>query len=333
MRVVAMKNRRAERGAIIMLTQAGLLSDDLMPYIEIIREGGNYDVAQWSALFAGRPFFVDYLRCDLKRYRSHNPEQVQLVYQLNNSLSLYGEKLLGLADLDNVIPVVAVRDGIDKLSPQQAEELVNALRQSRNGGPVAVRIEDYEGYERLLADTLTDDDFVFYDIGEQRMASKVMEHIELNELGIAAHCGVLCSTRLRDVNNKNYENGCPTTLIDCDGAVNYANYGYEFYGDYAGLKDDLPTRGGGGQGCALAVLYDATINKFRTYVCDDAGLGVKGYPTVMSAIMGDQAILDPDHTCLALATIEKMIEEGKTGNWESWIRITLLRTIQQLSRA
>ncbi len=333
MRVVAMKNRRAEFGAMNTLMKAGLLSGDLLPYVEIIREGGSYDVARWSELFRDRMLFIDYLRCDVKKYRGHDAEQIKLVYQLNNNLPLYCDKLLGLSVYENVIPVISIREGVDKLTPNEAKDLMDSLRQSRNGSPIAIRIEDFEGYEDVLINSLTAEDYLFYDISEQRLASKVMEHAELNNLGVTAHRGVLCSTRLRDVSNKSYENGSPTSLIDCEGAVTYAKYGYEFYGDYAGLKDNLPTRGGGGQGCALAVLFDANINKFRTYVCDDADLGVEGYPQVMDAVIADQSVLDPDNDCIALETIRSMAADGKTGNWESWIKITLLRTIQQLGKS
>lgn len=332
MRVLTLKNRRAEFCAMKTLVQSVLFPNDLMPYIEVIREGGRYDVAEWSELFSGRTLFVDYLRCDVKRYRGHDAEQAKLVYQLNNSLTLYRTKLIGLFDYPNVIPVVAIREGVDKLSPKEVAELIDELRQQRSERPIAMRIEDFEGYEGVLTDVLRDGDYLFFDISEQRMASKVMEHNELNSMGICAHRGVLSSPRLRDINNKNYENGSPTSLIDCDDALSYSKYGYEFYGDYAGLKDNLPTRGGGGHGCALAVLYDADINRFRTYMCSDAGLGLEGYHEVMASIVADQAVLDPDGQCIALSTIRKMIEEGKTGNWESWIKITLLRTVQQLGK-
>lgn len=332
MRVIAMKNKRAEFSAMKTLIQSNRLSAELLPFVEIIREDANYDVAKWSELFCGRPLFVDYLRCDVKRYSGHDAEQVRLIYQLNNNLPLYQEKLRGLIEYPNVIPVVAIREGIDKLSSGDAFKIIDELRQSRNGRPVAVRLEDFKGYEGLLENALLEDDYLFYDISEQRFASKIMEHMELNDLRIRAHRGVLCSPRLRDVSNGNYENGCPTSLIDCEGAVKYANYGYEFYGDYAGLKDNLPTRGGGSKACALAVLYDASINKYITYLCNDASKGLSGYSGVISKIIDEQKVLDPDHTCIAMDKIRKMANENRTGNWASWIEITLIRTAQQLGK-
>lgn len=331
-RVIVMKNRRAEFGAMKTLLDSRLLSDELVPYVEVIREGGIYDVASWSNLFKERPLFVDYLRCDVRKYRGHDPEQIQLIYQLNNNIALYERKVLGLARYANVIPVISIREGIDKIEPGKAESLIADLRQARNGNAVAVRIENFAGYEHLLTDCLSDEDYLFYDISEQRIDAKFFEHIELRDLGIQAHCGILCSNRSRDVSNRNYENGCPTVLINCDASSSYSKYGYEFYGDYGGLKDSLPSKGGNGQGCALAVLFDANINQYRTYVCDDLHRGVEGYSDVITEILNDQEILDPDNECIALSMIRSMQKEGKTGNWETWIKITLLRTAQQLNR-
>lgn len=332
MRVVALKNRRAEHGAVKTLLDAGLLATEIVPYIEIIKDSKANDVEAWNNLLAGRPFFVDYLRCDVKRYRGHEPEKAPLVYRLNNDLSYYRSRLLELSAYPNVIPVVAVREGVDRLDAKQLTALLKELKAKCSGRPVALRIEDYEGYEQALIDGLTPNDYLFYDISEQRFASKVMEHEELNSLGISAHRGILCSPRHRDVNNSNFENAQPTSLIDCSASVNYPRYGYEFYADYAGLRDNLPTRGGGGRGCALAVLYDANINRYRTYVCDDVNLGLGGYEAVVDEILSDEDILDPGRDCVALSTIREMKRTGKYGNWESWIKITLMRTLQQLGK-
>lgn len=329
MRIIAMKNRQSEYRAMSTLIKKNQLSDDIVPLIEIIVEGGTQDIDNWSKLFNRRQIFADYFRCDMKIYGKVNMEKVKLVIQLNNDLNLYKEKVLSLMKYDNVIPVVTIKQGISKLLPSDVANVIDKLKSIRTATSVAVRIEDISGYEKVLA-KLTEDDYVIYDVNEQPYDSKVMEYADLSALKLRAQTILLCSPRKREVNNGVYEDGKPTVLINMGGEKAYSAYGFSAYGDYGGLKDSLPSKGGGGKGYALSLIYEKGRNSFMSYRHNDSSAGPSGFKYVVPRILADRTKLDPDKTCLALSEIAQNARNDKYGNWASWIRYTLMRTAQQL---
>jgi len=332
MRVVAMKNRQCEYGAMKTLLHDGLISNEIVPLVEIVKEGGSYDIAKWSELFSGRMLFADFFRCDLKEYGKVDMEKIKLVIKLTNNLDRYQEKVQELTHYPNIIPVITIKRNIDKLSAHSVVTLIADLRAARHSGAIAVRIDDIKGYEQVLKAALNDNDFVIFDISEQPYAAKVMEYDELHDLGLKAHTVLLCSPRSRDTRNGSYEDGDYTLLIDNGGSVKYSDYGFDAYGDYGGLKDNLPGAGGNGQGCALALMYNRRLNQYKAYVCGDSSIGTKGFDHVASSILADRKELDPTKTCAAMSLIvEKYTTGGSNGNWATWIKYILMRTVQQLS--
>jgi len=336
MRIIAMKNRQAEYRAMKILVEKDLVSREIIPLVEIIQESNAQDasgseVAKWSNLLAGRRFFVDFFRCDLKLYGQVDLEKIPLVIELTNNIDRYLAKLLDLSKHNNVIPVVALKNGIDKLSPEAVAACIASLRAAGSFDGIAVRVDDIEGYEEVLQDSLGKKDFVLFDISEQPFNSKLMEYEELQMLDLMASTILLCSPRHRKVNNGSYVNGAHATLIDDTGAVLYADYGFDAYGDYGGLKDNLPGRGGGSRGCALALLFDNESGRYISYVCNDVAEGLKGYVTVVDSILDDWEMLNPDRECAALNLVSLKSREGKYGNWSTWITYVLMRTVQQLS--
>lgn len=330
MRIVAVKNRWSEFFAIKKLKEAGRLPKDVIFLLEIIQEE-KYSVSQWSKLLEDRSFFVDYLRCDVKRYRGHNPELVKLVYQLNNDLELYKEKIMSLSQYENVIPVVALKAGVDNLEPEELDIFLHSLRDIFENRPYAIRAELYEDYENIFRNNLWDIDYFIYDISEQPIKSKFIELQEVAQMRLNASKGVLYANRKRSIKNGAYKDAEITKLIDCSGEKDFnVRYGLDFYGDYGGLKDNLPSSGSNGQGCALALLYDKTENGYWAYLCDDPEKGLRGYNSVIAKVLSKKNQLDPAGNCLAMSEIKTLDRDNRTGSWRNWVVLTLMRTLLQL---
>lgn len=342
MYVIAMKNRVYEFAAMRALQSEGYLRSDMLPMVEIIKEDKQRDnnvdssvsrdstLRKVSELFAGREVLVDYFRCDLSHYR-HNPAKVELVIRLNWDLKLYADKVIGILDEPNLIPVITVKRSLsDILEPRDVEALVDNIRKKDAARCIAIRIDDIEGYEDVLARALREGDYLIYDFNEQPIRSKPMECRELRSLALPCHKLALCSPRSRELTGKNFENGVTVEFIDNSHLDIYKELGFDGVGDYGGLRDNLPDRGSN-KGRALALIYFGRSNVFKSYVKDDYDLGPSGYYDVVESMLEDKDLAG-DSECSALSMIvRKYRAREKEFTFAEWIKYTLMRYIQQLA--
>ena len=340
MYMLAMKNRTSELKALGLLRDGGVIAEGFVPLIEIIRlDEGDGDrngnslscgktLEKLNALLPGRRTFVDFYRCDLSRFKRLDGTKCALVFRWNNDLDLYADCLCQAAAFANIVPVIAVKEGISKLSPEQLEKLISEIKSRQPDPCIAVRIEDCDGYDKVLKKVLDSGDYLIYDINETPLPARIEEIDELESFGIAAKKVLLCSPRRRTVKNSTYIDGA---FIDNSHIQTYSDYGFDGVGDYAGLKDDLPGAGGGAKGCALALLYEGTRNSFRSFVNPDSSLGTRGFRSVVGDILSARAGLESyAGECLALEMISEQAAGGHFGNWQTWITYTMLRYVQQL---
>lgn len=342
MYVIAMKNRVYEFAAMKALQSEGYLRSDMLPMVEIIKEEGQGDnsvdsgasrnptLRKVSELFTGREVLVDYFRCDLSRYR-HNPAKVGLVIRLNWDLKLYANKVIGILDEPNLIPVIAVKRSMsDILEPRDVESLVDDIRRKDATRRIVIRIDDVEGYEGVLTRTLREGDYLIYDFNEQPIRSKPVECRELRSLALPCHTVALCSPRSRDLTGKNFENGVTVDFIDNSHLDIYKDFGFDGVGDYGGLRDNLPDKGSN-KGRALALFYFGRRNVFKSYVKDDYELGPSGYYDVVESMLEDEELAN-DSGCSAFNMIvRKYRAREKAFTFAEWIKYTLMRYIQQLA--
>ena len=368
MYMLTIKNRKNEIRAVKMLRENGLLDEGLLPLVEVIvrktkcdkaidketgklarinkpyKTGSRKGEDRWvtyddpsterdvtleeiSDLFPNMTVLVDYYRADMKKHKEADHSKCELTLKLNNSLDDYVSCIKEIARFPQLVPVITIKNGIDRLSPIQVKELIRDLRLMNEDRPLAVRAESIDGYEEVLENSLTSSDFFIYDINEAPLASRVVEMDELEELDLSAQKILLCSPRKRDIKNGKYAESC---LIDGDHITDYASYGFDGVGDYAGLRDVLPGTGGG-TGCALALLYNGEGNRFHAYVNEDYTLGQDGFETVVHQVYSDRDKLEKhEGECLVLQRVAQWIANGEHGGWQSWIANTIVRYVQQL---
>lgn len=360
------KSRRIEKAAIIQ--NGAYFSDIIVPMIEILQEHykqtdfatddetGEYlkrlkgkrlvryrvpatdkdeDTLEYYAnqLFRNKKAFVDYFRFNPEKYGKGNikAESVPLSIKLNQDENLYISKLKAVCDYENLIPVLSVKDGFCD-SEYGILNVINDLQKLTD--EVAVRLDDsaYEVYSESVAPVLRKSDYLMFDICEQNMRSKQIDLEEFNELRTPANKILLNSPRVGKIKNGNFENGF-TPLIDNsarDVSVKYDEI--VGFGDYCGLKDNLPQNRSFSRGCALALFYFSENNKFMTFVNKDVDKGTLGYKDVIPNILAKRKELDPLGRCPVIREILAMVSEGKSGNWDTWNRLTVSRYISQMAQ-
>jgi hypothetical protein len=273
--------------------------------------------------------FIDFFRFSLKEYKGVDYNKLQLSLRLVRDELYYRDRILEIKNYKNLYPVISIKDDID-LSFSVINELLTKLGESKQ--VIAIRITDsqIEKYYSLIESTLRETDFLMIDIREQNVRSKDLELKSLADLPLKCKKIVLNSPRKVQYKNGNYESDSFTNLIDVSLVNKYKEYGYFGFGDYGGLKDDLP-RGGGsnGQGCALALIY-FNESKFYSVVNPNKELGVKGYKEVKNKIADNRDFFDPSKTCPAINRIINMGQ--RTGTWKTWNNITLTRYLNQISQ-
>lgn len=276
--------------------------------------------------------FIDYFRFDVKKYgRNLEINSLELAYKLNNNNEEYIRKLKDISLYDNMIPVFSLK----KPFSFTKEKIVQVIQELITFNPsIAIRIEDelYDLYKNIIENNLRATDYLLYDINEQNFNSKIMELEELKICKTKAEKIILNSPRSLKRENKEYENVCITDLIDNVAATEYKTYNFYGFGDYGGLKDQLPTsdRPPNGEGAALALLYNYTDNSFYSFCNSDTSLGLKGYHYVIEEILDYRKNLDTNNNCVAYSKIQSLYDRGKGGNWGTWNNIILTRYIHQI---
>lgn len=271
--------------------------------------------------------FIDYFRFSIEKY-GHNIDvhRAELSFYLNNDSTLYMEKVLSVSAFPNMIPVISIKREFD-FSSKELEDFINKL-QSENDS-IALRItEEYiEKHSTLLKKKLRFTDYLLFDIEEQNPETKFMEIEELNELDLDSKIILINSPRKLSVRNGEYPEHEETDLIN-NSARNIAfDNSLDGYGDYCGLKDQMPmNEGSNGTGAALALFFDFDKNVFYSYSNHDTSLGMAGYNTLIPLIKGDKEILNPLSDCPGYEKAEGLV---KSGNWSTWHHINAVRYIHQ----
>ena len=275
-----------------------------------------------------KDIFIDYFRYTTKKYGTNiDIKKVGLSRKLNESFALYKNKILGLIEYKNVIPVISIKDGY---SIQKAE-VIKLLREVKEGSSrVAIRLTDdfIEPLGEVLRKELDKNDFVMLDIEEQLPKSKFIEYEEIEELELRAQIILLNSPRLVKPKNGDYPENAYTALIDNSAKDYVEEYGFAGYGDYCGLKDVLPRIGGSnGLGAALALIYDYEENAFWAYTNKNIEDGMSGYKKLIPIILNDREKFDPNGTC---SGYDKIVSLDGSGNWSTWHNICARRYLWQV---
>ena len=275
----------------------------------------------------GKKAFIDFFRFSENEYDNKTFKGIELSFRLSRDYDYYKQRLLQIGKFENLYPVISIKKGL-LISEHNLIKLITELRS--NNSSIAIRITDYflDDYMELLENHLTEKDYVMLDIRNQDVDSKFIELEEFQELDTFAKKILLNSPRSKKYKNGDYENLEFTKKIDNKVAIKYTDYELDGFGDFGGLKDELPTVGGGnGTGAALGLMYLMEKNSFFSIVNYDTSIGMRGLEYVRSEILKRLELLDSNNDCIAINRIKSM--KIKFGNWGTWSNLTLTRYIHQ----
>lgn len=275
-----------------------------------------------------KPVFIDYFRFSLQKYSTNiNVDNVELSLELNNNDDLYKKRIKEISKHPNMIPVVSIKDEFF-MSKYELNKFLTELQVDNRSIALRITENHIEEYSDIINNTLRTSDYFLFDIGEQNPDSKFIELQEVYELTSNTKAILLNSPRKAGIYNVSYENGI-TKLINNNVKDMAKDYKFDGYGDYCGLADKLPEKGGGFAGAALSLIYDYRENVFHTYINPDTKQSMLGYRKIVPMILSDKKTLDPDKDCPALHRISEMTING-SGSWSTWKNITATRYIHQV---
>lgn len=355
-----MKNRDEE--IRVIQTMNGYFNDSIIPLIEIYRdfyltryktdETGNivYEkkpnskkrnriklppteddiitLKKIEKFLNGKKAFIDFFRFNANEYgdsRSFN--NVELSIHLSRDFAYYKTRMLEIGNYSNLIPVISIKEGFN-ISEFNLIQLINRLKVSNSS--IAIRVTDslFDDFEEVFEQHLTESDYLMLDIRNQNVDSKFIELEEFRDFETDAKKILLNSPRSRKIKNGDYEHQKFTKKINNKASTLYSHYKLDGFGDFGGLKDDLPIDGGGGGlGTALALIYCKKDNAFYSIKHNDSSVGVRGYRYVRKDVLLRRWYFDSSNACNAMQKISQM--NYKFGNWGTWNNITLTRYIQE----
>ncbi|MBY7144595.1 hypothetical protein KFZ56_16360 [Virgibacillus sp. NKC19-3] len=273
--------------------------------------------------------FIDFFRFTIDEYdrKKLDYNNIKLSLQLSRDFSSYRSRLLDLGNYNNLIPVISIKSGLE-ISEFDLDNLISELRNSNSSICLRVTVDCFDEYNDFIEDNLTENDFIMLDLRSKSHDSKQLELEEFQDLNTGAVKVLLNSPRPVDKRNKDFDNLVFTKIINNDVATAYLDYELNGFGDFGGLKDDLPqSSGSNGTGSALGLIFSKERNAFFSVVNTDTSMGVRGYKYVAENILNHKHILDIDNDCPAIERINHM--KGTFGSWKDWNNINLTRYIHQ----
>lgn len=282
-----------------------------------------------SKILNGHKAFIDFFRFDISEYKKFDPNKVKLSLKLSKSSAEYIDHIKVSATYDNFIPVISLKEKCF-LSSSELEELVTELQKKKDSIAIRITFDTFDKYSKIIIRLLRKSDYLMYDIREQQLASMRVEIMKFNKYTIAANKILLNSPRPHDVKNGQFEKHGKTVFINNSVLKEHVTFGFNGFGDFGGLRDELPDKtGGNGTGAACALLFQYSDNAFFSYVNPDTSLGATGYKTLIPVILSERPVLDSAKVCPAYGKI-LMLPGG--GSFASWIYITLIRYVSQINR-
>ncbi|NMA06063.1 MAG: hypothetical protein GX931_06840 [Acholeplasmataceae bacterium] len=309
----------------------------ITPIIEIIELKHDVEtiIKRYDEDIVGR-YFIDFFTFAYKEYLRFSPKKVTFSLDIRDEKRYkYIDLLLETVKSEKAIPIISIKQGRPFiLNKEKIFETIKTLQEKKDS--IAIRIEGryYDEYFDIIHNLLRQSDYFMFDIGSSSIDSFILQLSDFSSKNHIYKTILLNSPRLENLNNGDYENEQYTQLIDNSVAKEYMEYFFDGFGDYVGLKDELPTDGGSGKGAALILMYNHEKNNFFSIVNKSTDDGLKGYENfVYERVIWHRNRLDPNEDCLAYKYIDRNIGPGKGyGNWAIWKYILMLRTLSEMKK-
>lgn len=344
MYIPIMKNRMYENK--LLRENPGLFYDDkIIPLIEIIylkirnKEVGVQEMLEYYENQFNSKFFVDFFTFEEDDYNAVDFEKVFFPLTIRNEdkYKYLDDLLYETVKCNKAIPVVSIKSAREFiLFEGYIRKIIRTLQEKKPSIAIRIQPKYLEKYFMIIEEMLRDNDYLMYDINESSIDPLFFD-IEMIRYKTGNYKTIILNSPVKSSNyNFHYKDGDYTILIDNSIRVNYnSDYGFDGFGDYAGLKNELPHNGSYEKGSALALFFDDKVNKFFSIVNMDDTKGPSGYDSVLYQVLNKyKEILDHDGVCPALKYINDNLDaKNKTGTWGTWKYITVLRYISQIKKS
>ncbi|MCK9234372.1 MAG: hypothetical protein M0R46_17285 [Candidatus Muirbacterium halophilum] len=338
MYVPIFKNRLYENK---LLNDYGYLfkNDKIMPLIEIINISKNSlkeTLLDYEKEIKSN-FFIDFFTFNDLEYRPYTREMVEFPIAIRDESNYryFDDLLAKTIKSEKAIPVIAIKTARNfLLEKRKIREIITLLQKEKQS--VAVRLEGklFDDYFVLINQLLRADDYFLLDISENSLSSYVFQLADFKKLKKSSYKALLLnSPRKREFYNGSYEKEEYTKLINNNVFKEYQKYDFVGFGDYLGLKDELPRKSGSGQGCAHTLFYNRFNNQFYSALNPVLEEGIRGFKNVIRQLYQKKEELDRDNDCLAYKFIDKlMIKRNTSSNWATWKYVLMLRTLSEMRK-
>ncbi|ECB9799049.1 hypothetical protein FL870_10495 [Listeria monocytogenes] len=277
--------------------------------------------------------FIDFFRFSIptKEYKKFALDKVMLSFQMSRDFNYYKKRIFEISTYPNFIPVLSIKKGLE-IGKVDFVNLLTLMKSKFTSIAIRITSECLDEYKEEIIKNLREDDYFIFDIRNNSMTSKIMELQEIKEYKLSCNMILFNSPRSTELVNGDYEESSIEFKIDNSVCTKYKNYEFDGFGDFGGLKDELPAgEGSGGMGTALSLLYNYKDNHFYSFKNDNSKDGMKGYKKVVEDIFANIHLLGDIKGCPGINKIEEIKNrcDGKYGNWSTWNEITLLRYMSQ----
>jgi len=281
-------------------------------------------------------YFIDFFTFEHGEFLHFTSKKVEFSLNIQNEDTYnYLDLLLETTKSKKSIPVLSIKTARRFIFDHQKLDYYITTLQAKKES-IAIRLEGrhFDEFFPLIEQKLRKTDFFMFDIGNNSLDSFILQLYDLQESKVDFTTVLLNSPRSEKLNNGDYENEKYTFLINNEVANVYKDYSFDGFGDYLGLKNELPNTGGRGLGCALILMYNRLNNKFFSIVNNFIEDGVSGYKKIFPILLAYQPMLDPDNSCLAYKFVNDTLgpSSGKYGNWAIWKYVLMLRTLSEMKK-
>lgn len=339
MYISVLKNREQELK--IIKEHNGLFTKDMLPLIEIIKQrfrGKFYTLDEMIRSYDSllpEGYLIDFFTFSDGEYKNFKSENVDFSISIRGQkIEEYMSMLMMVSASKSGIPVISIKDARPLFNGDILYESIKRLKSIKKRIAIRLQARHFQRYFKLLDTVLESQDILIYDINESMIQSNFFDtNLQKTKKGNYTSI-ILHSPRHRDLYNKTYPDGEYTNIIDNSISKDFSTYNFDGFGDYAGLKDDLPSDGGG-KGYAIGLMYVNDVHQFFSIVAKESHNKDLRFEYVTKQIIDKHlSLLDPDGTCPAIYHINsKHYQTGKYGNFSNWVYITLLRYLSQTKKA
>ncbi|OAB33134.1 hypothetical protein PMSD_15590 [Paenibacillus macquariensis subsp. defensor] len=250
--VPVIRYRKEERGALLSVN----LSNKIMPLLELMKEKPTSATGTFQNNYLRdfqnftNPFLVDF-PLYFKITRSTNVSISSFLQPLKQNPNLRISLFNQLSQNSNLIPVISYDQQVP-YTPGSVQ-IDNALLRV-NFSRIGFRIFESNNFNLMISDissVIQPGDFLIYDIDQLDHAQNSLQHNNYPLiLQLKLRLGFTSILVRSAVNNNIIFNQLidDQVIATADNSLltNYTNYGFDAFGDFAGIRKDLSIGGGGG---------------------------------------------------------------------------------------